>query len=250
MTTFQTSQVREWIGRTAYDNNGDKIGSIEDIYEDDQGGGPEWVLVSTGLFGGRHSFAPISGATPESDGLRLAWDKDTVKGAPNMDADGSLSQDDEQRLYSHYRMGWDDSDGVRGTETTTAAPAAPTNTADSAMTRSEEELDVSKRTREAGRARLRKWVETENVEVTVPVRREVAKLVTEPITDANRDAALSGPDITENEYDVVLTEEEVVVDKKVVPKERVRLETESVEETRQVSDQVRKERIAMDDDKR
>jgi uncharacterized protein (TIGR02271 family) len=94
--------------------------------------------------------------------------------------------------------------------------------------------------------RLRKWVETEDVNITVPVQREKARLVTEPITDANRDAALAGPDISEGEYEVTLHEERPVVDKQAVPVERVRLGKERVTERETVSGQVRKERIHVD----
>lgn len=113
---------------------------------------------------------------------------------------------------------------------------------------SPEEIYVHTESRQTGRVRLRKWVETEQVNVTVPVRREVARVVTEPITGENIDKAMGGPELTEDEYDVVLHEEQVVVDKQVVPKERVRLEKDVVEEQRQVTDEVRKERIGMDAD--
>ncbi len=76
------------------------------------------------------------------------------------------------------------------------------------MTRSEEELRVGTEKREAGRARLRKYVVTEQVQKTVPVRREEVRVEREPITDANREQALSGADITEGEHEVVLHEEE------------------------------------------
>jgi uncharacterized protein (TIGR02271 family) len=91
-------------------------------------------------------------------------------------------------------------------------------------------------------------VVTEEQQVTVPVRREEVRVEREPITDANLDAATSGPDIAEDEHEVTLREEEVVVDKRAVPKERVRLDTETVTEERQVSDEVRKERIEVEDD--
>jgi uncharacterized protein (TIGR02271 family) len=111
------------------------------------------------------------------------------------------------------------------------------------MTRSEEQLDVNKRTRQAGTARLRKWIETEDVEIRVPVRREKARMVSEPVTDANRDRAMSGGDLTTEEHEVTLSEEIVDVDKRVVPKERVRLETETETDEVAVDDTVRKERI-------
>jgi uncharacterized protein (TIGR02271 family) len=121
---------------------------------------------------------------------------------------------------------------------------------DDAMTRSEEELSVGTRDVETGRARLRKYVVTENVTKTVPVQREEVRVEREPITDANRDAALSGGDITEEEHEVTLRSEEPVVEKRTVPKERVRLDRDTVTEQQTVSEDVRKERIETDGDVR
>ena len=119
--------------------------------------------------------------------------------------------------------------------------------ADDAMTRSEERLTAGTRTEETGRARLRKYVVTEQQSVTVPVSREEVRVEREPITDANLDAATSGPDISEAEHEVVLREEEPVVEKTTVPRERVRLDTETVTDERQVTEEVRKEQIDLDD---
>jgi uncharacterized protein (TIGR02271 family) len=116
------------------------------------------------------------------------------------------------------------------------------------MTRSEEELRVGKAQREKGRVRLRKYVVTEQVEHAVPVRREKARIEREPITAENVDQATSGPEISESEHEVVLHEEEPVVEKRTAPKERVRLEKDVDVEEKQVSEQVRKERIEAEDD--
>lgn len=119
------------------------------------------------------------------------------------------------------------------------------------MTRSEEELAVGKTQREAGRARLRKYVVTEQQQATVPVEREQARVVREPVTDANAGDAMDGPAISEDEHEVVLREEEAVGSKKAVPKERVRLDKETVVENQTVTDEVRKEQIEVEgDDKR
>jgi uncharacterized protein (TIGR02271 family) len=107
-------------------------------------------------------------------------------------------------------------------------------------------LRVGTTQRERGRARLRKYVTTEQVQQAVPVRRERVRLEREPITDANLDAATGGPDISEAEHEVVLREEEPVVQKRAVPKERVRLDTETVTDERQVSEEVRKEQIEVE----
>jgi uncharacterized protein (TIGR02271 family) len=102
--------------------------------------------------------------------------------------------------------------------------------------------------REAGRARLRKYVVTENVTQTVPVSREEVRLEREPITDANRDRAMAGPAISEEEHEVVLREERPVVEKEAVPVERVRLDTETVTDQVTVDEEVRKEQIDTDID--
>jgi uncharacterized protein (TIGR02271 family) len=111
------------------------------------------------------------------------------------------------------------------------------------MTRSEERLHVGTESVPAGRARLRKYVVTENVTTTVPVSHEEVRLEREPITDANRDAALSGADISEEEHEVTLRAERPVVAKETVPVERVRLATETVTGEEQISEEVRKEQI-------
>ena len=118
------------------------------------------------------------------------------------------------------------------------------------MTVSEEELRVGTTEREAGRVRLKKYVVEEEVTKTVPVRREEVRLEREPITDANRDDATAGPEISEEEHEVVLHAEEAVVDKRAVPKERVRLEKDVTTEDETVSDTVRQERVDVDDSRR
>jgi uncharacterized protein (TIGR02271 family) len=121
-------------------------------------------------------------------------------------------------------------------------------TTDDAMTRSEEELRVGTMRRERGRARLRKYVVTEEVQTTVPVQREEVRIEREPITDANIDQAMAGPEISEEEHEVVLHEEEPVVEKRTVPKERVRMDKDVRTEEAEVSEQVRKERIEAEGD--
>jgi uncharacterized protein (TIGR02271 family) len=126
--------------------------------------------------------------------------------------------------------------------------AAGSGSTDDAMTRSEEELRVGTKTRERGRVRLRKYVVTEQQQVTVPVRREEARLEHEPIDETNRDRAVRGPQIRESEHEIVLHEESPVIEKTVTPKERVRLTTETREDEQTVSGDVRKERIEAQDD--
>jgi uncharacterized protein (TIGR02271 family) len=247
------NDVQQLIGRTAVDSDGSKVGKVGQVYLDDETGQPIWVTVSTGMFGNKQSFAPLYGSKQAGDDLQLAVATGLVKDAPKVDDDGHLSDDENDALYQHYAgylgtspSGNGQSNGgrhdlavepdVQGTDT-----SGPTT--DDAMTRSEEQLHVGTEKVESGKVRLRKYVVTENVTQTVPVSREEVRLEREPITDANRDAALSGGDITEEEHEVTLHAERPVVSKDAVPVERVRLGTETVTGEQEVSETLRKEQI-------
>ena len=329
MATIEKDRILSFRGQDLRDNDGAKIGSIEEIYLDTQTGEPEWALVHTGLFGTKQTFVPIRDASEADGSLQVPFEKSRVKDAPKVDPDGQLSQKEEADLYRHYGMSysesdsdsglgeqrggadtwadgessttgdasatggatttrdrtadWDDdtgrtgddevgttgdtssrgltdtrdgrsSDDVRGDADTSfgGAPAVGDDVSgpetDNAMTRSEEKLSVGTQEREAGRARLRKYVVTEQVEQTVPVRREEVRLEREPITDANADAAMKGADLSEEEHEVVLHQEEPVAEKRVVPKERVRLDKDVQTEERTVSEDVSREEIEVDGD--
>jgi uncharacterized protein (TIGR02271 family) len=252
--TIETAQA--WQGRTMIDPAGDKLGTIDAIYLDDETGQPEWATVTSGLFSAKTAFVPLAQAQDTGDSVQVPYDKQQVKNAPTMQADGSLSEDDEAELYRHYGLEYSEHRSDSGLPAGTADDTRDDTvgrdtsgpTTDDAMTRSEEELRVGTQARERGRARLRKHVVTEQQTVTVPVQREQVRVEREPITDANLDAATSGPAISEAEHEVTLREEEPVVEKRAVPRERVRLDTETVTDQRQVTDEVRKEQIEVDGD--
>src|SRR5215207_5779376 len=242
-----TQNVTEWRGQELLDNDGDKIGTIEEIYLDTDTDRPEWALVKTGLFGGKGTFVPLQQANPTPAGVQVPFEKSHVKDAPNVDPDGQLSPSEEQTLYRHYDLDYGDSRSDRDRSGGGRDTSGPTT--DDAMTRSEEELKVGTAQRETGRARLRKYVVTEDVQQTVPVQREEVRVEREPITDANIDNATDGPAISEEEHEVTLRSEEPVVDKRTVPQERVRLEKDVETDERQVSETVRSERIDVDDNR-
>jgi len=263
------NDIQRLFGTDVYEQDGDKIGSTAQVYLDNRTGDPEWVSVKTGLFGTKETFIPLDKATLSEDRIVVPFGKDQVKNAPKIDPDGQLSPAEEDELYRYYGLsstgGNLDTDRSY-TETSTTGYAATTGTdrdvdtrtersaghdtsgpnTDDAMTRSEERLVAGTRTEEAGRARLRKYVVTEQEQVTVPVSREEVRLEREPITDANRGAALDGPAISEEEHEVTLHAERPVVETEAVPVERVRLGKETVTDTERVSGEVRKEQIEFD----
>jgi len=253
-------QIPSLIDSTAYDPSGDKIGAIKQVYLDDRTDSPQFATVHTGLLGLKETFVPLEGAELQGDRVIIPVDKAQVKDAPNIDPDGSggaLTPTQVAELYRHYHLPAAPS-GTRDAYTADVDRETvrdeggrhsehATGRDDDAMTRSEERLNVGTETHEAGRARLRKYVVTENVQHTVPVSRERVRVEREPITDANREQALSGPDISEAEHEVTLRAEKPVVEKEAVPVERVRLGTETVTEEHTVGGEVRKEQIDTDE---
>ncbi|MGV9690515.1 DUF2382 domain-containing protein [Streptomyces sp. NPDC003444] len=278
-------QIHAVLDHPVYDAEGKKVGDAKHIFVDDATGLPEWVTVKTGMFGTSESFVPIKDAALVDDHLEVPYPKSTIKDAPNVDVDagGHLSESEEHRLFDHYGIAWDDAwqqanqpgeggwaHGGTGTGTAagmeagtgTGTATGPMGTAeefaaggaagraahtdDDAMTRSEEQMHVGVERTEAGRVRLRKYVVTEEVQQTVPVSHEEVRIEREPITDANRDEALSGPEITEAEHEVILHEERPVVETRTVPVERVSLKADEVVEEQTVSGEVRKEEIEVE----
>jgi uncharacterized protein (TIGR02271 family) len=249
-----------WIGRDAYDASGNKVGEITDIYYDDASGRPEWVAVKTGLFGTKRTFVPIHGSfVHDGNDLRLAFEKSTIKDAPRVDPEGHLSPSEERDLWAYYNY---DYAGTTESDKYGYGKAYGRERADEGydwrrsdtdtVTRSEEEMRVAEgRTerKETGKVRLRKYVVTENVKMDVPVTREEVRVTREPISgnaEGDRGNLHSGErsdDIGEVEQEVVTYEERPVVTKETVPKERIRLEKETVTDTETVEEQVRKEKV-------
>jgi uncharacterized protein (TIGR02271 family) len=242
-------ELTQVIGAQMYSDDGDKIGRVGQVYLDDYSQQPQWLTVNTGLFGTNESFVPIDRAEFSGDRVTVPFSKDHVKDAPNVAADGHISIEEEQALYRHYGLDYGTSTHAdTGKKSARVGRDTSGATTDDAMTRSEERVDVGTKSETAGRARLRKYVVTENVTQQVPVRKEKAVLEREPITEENIGRATDGPDISEEEHEVTLTEERPVVQKETVPVERVRLGKEEVTEDQTVSETVRKERIEAEGD--
>ena len=217
MAPLDIDTALEWRGRTVVDRDGDKIGKLEELYLDDSDR-PAWGAITTGLFGRRQSFVPLSAMQPDGDDLRVPFEKSRVNDAPNVDPDAQLSDEDEDRLYRHYGVGdaggsgdgadrrvaaRDEDAAVRDepVAASDAEPAAARAAADEGterpverdsgegaeMIRSEEEVSIGTRRQATHRARLKKYVVTEHVKQVVPVQRE-ADMRAEA-ADAERSAA-------------------------------------------------------------
>lgn len=223
-------------GSTVIDPNGDKIGHVEEIYLDDNTQLAEWVGVGRGFLATKRALVPLQGARVQAGELAVPYTKEQVKATPDIDAE-HIDQAAEERLYAHYGVDYSEARSDSG------LPDGRQGVAEGSITRSEQELSVSKERTEAGQVRLRKWVETEPVRANVELQHEVARVEREPI---NRPA--SGGDIGEQEIEVELYSERPVVEKQTIAKERVSLSKDVEIEEATVSDELRKEHIEVDGD--
>ncbi|MFC0360106.1 YsnF/AvaK domain-containing protein [Kytococcus schroeteri] len=281
-------QLRTLRDGDLYSVDGDKIGSIGEIYLDDRTNEPEWVTVNTGLFGTSQSFVPLAGATVTDNGLTVQYSKDKVKDAPRVDGDEHLDVEQERELYRYYEVSGDSAEVTERRSDDVAAGTAAAGTAaagvadrdrvdadrddvaagtaaagvadrdrvdadrdvadrvdtgDDTMVRHEERLNVGTERVDGGELRLRKYVDTEEQTVTVPVTTESAKVVSRPVDGNTVD---NGEAFREEEIDVHLESERPVVSKETVAVEEVGIETERHTENVEVSDSVRKERVEVE----
>lgn len=240
---FNAENLNDVVGSTAYDASGDKVGSVDQIYLDDRTDEPTWASVTTGLFGMSQSLAPLQGARFEDGALHLAHDKSKIKDAPRVEADRHLSPQEEDELYRYYGMDFADASNAEFTESHTDGGVDIEDSA--SVTRSEERLKVGTEQVEVGRARLRKYVTTEEQSVTVPVRQERLEVTREDIGERSGGRIEDSGEVVE---EVVLREERPVVDKETVDVERVTVGKETVTDEQTVTEQVRKEQVEVDGD--
>ncbi|SDF97447.1 conserved domain-containing protein [Blastococcus aurantiacus] len=278
------------IGSTAYGSDGESVGTVETFYTDDVTGATTWVSVSSGLLGRKQAIAPADDATFVDGRLQLSVPADSVSQAPRMSGE-HLAPEDEEALRRHYARGAaaggddverravvDDSerrpvvDGAATQASGTPAHAAPVHDVagggDGSMVRSEEQLRVGTEQVAAKRMRVVKYVVTEEVQITVPVRREEIRIEEVPMDALDTDGGVvtegeplqagyatdelaggtrAGGSLTDGLPDeIVLHTERPVVTVEVVPVERVRLTTEVVAGQTSVSETVRREQVTVD----
>jgi sporulation protein YlmC with PRC-barrel domain len=94
---------RSLIGRKAFDRNGHKIGTVDEVYRDDATGVPEWAAVRTGIFS-RDAFVPLAPSTLEKEALTIPFERSLIKDAPDFGVGRHLSPEQEVQLYRHYGL--------------------------------------------------------------------------------------------------------------------------------------------------
>jgi uncharacterized protein (TIGR02271 family) len=270
-----------FAGYTVYDQAGEKIGKVDDLFVDESDQ-PEYIGVKMGFFGTSSTLIPWQLATvDEANGrIDVSVDKDTAKNGPAFDDDREITPEYENHVYSYYGLQTAQGSEERGAygsyyseESTDAGTVGPgmsmgdTETGEfreHAVTdegvnqsqgddlededelrvqRTEEELAAGTREREAGALNVRKRVRTDREQLEVPTRREEVSVERVPVSEGTATEAQIG----EDEVRVPVTEEEVVVEKRPVAKEEVRIRKDVVEDTQVVEEDVRREEIDVDD---
>ncbi|WP_344482366.1 PRC and DUF2382 domain-containing protein [Nonomuraea monospora] len=273
------TEIRNLLDCHVVGSDGQSVGKVGQIYLNDHSGEPEWVTVRTGFFGMKQTFVPLANSRRSGDEIRVPFDKEMIKGAPNIDVDDRLSLNEEADLYRYYGMQPTDIPRQRTGEARTRGPVTGerergglageragdragltgerldmpgeragmrgglTDDRDIEMTRSEEQLHIGKETRETGRVRLHKYVETENVQQKVPLSHEEVVIEREPI----RDGETAG-EIQAEDRQMILHEERAVVGKETKPVERIHVRKQDVQHEETVEGQVRKERLEIDEE--
>jgi uncharacterized protein (TIGR02271 family) len=274
-----TAVEDQYAGYTVYDQSDQKIGKVDDLFldENDQ---PEYIGVKMGFLGTSSTLIPFQMATVEDSrqAIVVSTDKETAKNGPAFDDDREITPEFENEVYSYYGLQQaSGSSEERGSYSEYSAgdsgrvgpgmyegdtetgefvghseddeginQSAGSDLEDQdelRVQRTEEELTAGTREREAGAMKVRKRVRTDREQIEVPTRREEVSVERVPVSGDASEA-----EIGEDEVVVPVTEEEVVVGKRAVAKEEVRIKKDVVEDTQVVEEDVRREEIDVEDD--
>jgi uncharacterized protein (TIGR02271 family) len=245
----------QYAGYTVYDQHYEKIGNVDDLFLDENDY-PEYIGVKMGFLGTRSTLIPFEMArvNDERQLIEVAADKETLTKGPTFDDDREITPEFQNEVYSYYGLQRASTIEQSGTydayhaeqSTQTRGVANPTDVSyedEVRVQRAEEELRVGTRERKAGSIRVRKRVRTDREHIEVPTRHEVVSVERVPV-----EGEASEIEIGEDEVVVPVTEEEVVVEKRPVVKEEVRIRKDVVEDTEVVEEDVRREEVEVEDE--
>jgi len=252
-----------YAGYEVYSQDGERIGKPDDLFVDEDDN-LEYVGIWTDPLGTRSALVPAEVVTVD-DALRhmvVSRPKSVVEAGPRLSQDEELTPGLEERARAHYGLSsfkGVESRGSRGgygayyrgeaerAEKTGRSGAAEHGILEGdeeelRVRRSEEELKVGTREREAGAVRVRKRVRTDRERIVVPKKRVEVTVERVPV-----EGEAAGSEIRDDEIVVPITEEEIVIEKRPVVKEEIRIRKEVVEEAEVVEEDVRREEVEVDD---
>lgn len=268
-----TMQERELTGARVTGTDGQVIGTVEQVFNDDVSGKPVWARIRAGK---TSRFIPLGGTRMSADGFSVPFDTQKIMSGPDLGVERHMSAAQADELRRHYdltvptRAGQTvpSKTGQAGPAPTEQPGPAPTAKAGPAPTgqtvpaqagqpdgngsageewliRVEDRLTTAgTEVQESGRVRLRKYVDVEPVEQVLHVFHEEYEVERLPITPGEQ---VDSPS-TDGARELILHEERAVIKKEAVPVERVRLVAKKVQQDRTIRDELRKERIEVEPD--
>jgi uncharacterized protein (TIGR02271 family) len=234
-----TAVEDRFAGYSVYDPSNERIGKVDDLFVDENDS-PEYLGVKMGFLGTSSTLIPwgvVTGTDDENSRIEVSVDKETAKNGPAFDDDREITPDFENEVYSYYGLQQTGSTEERG------AYSGDSTEDELRVQRTEEELAAGTREREAGAMKVRKRVRTDREQIEVPTRHEEVSVERVPV-----EGEASEAEIGEDEVVVPVTEEEVVVQKRPVAKEEVRIRKDVVEDTEVVEEDVRREEVDVEDE--
>lgn len=258
-----TMHAQDIVGARVTSADGQVIGTVEQVFNDDADGTPVWAQIKAGR---RIRFVPLGGSRLSDEGLSVPFETRRIIGGPDISADKHMSAAQAEQLSRYYGLTVPRQGGERapeqatdtqartdtqaaqrpgaGTQAQEARQAAPPEARQGAeagtdwLVRSEERISVRTETVETDRVRLRKYVDVQPVEQGFQITREEYEVERVPIAEGEQLG-----DIAEGERELILHAERPMMAKEMVPVERVRLVPRQVTEDQTVRDEIRRERI-------
>jgi uncharacterized protein (TIGR02271 family) len=245
-----TGDLERYLDYTVVDRDGNKVGSVDAVWQD-HSGQPAYVAVKTGWLGlGKAHVVPAMGAevSDSTRKIRLPYTEDMIKNAPSFHHQDEIDEVAEVSISDYYRQhGYAGMSGTCGCEVGDAGTEGADRVArgdekdEARITLSEEEVKIGKREVEAGGIRLRKIIRTETVNQPVELQRE--EIVIERVPAKDRPTSRTDVAFREEEIYIPLRREEPVVEKTARTREEVRVGKKRETETREVTETVRREDV-------
>ena len=279
-----TESAYDFAEYTVYDIHYVKIGKVDDIFVGGNGR-PEYVAVKTGFLETRYTLIPVE-IVRVNDKRRLievAADREVIEEGPTFGDDSEITPEFERRVLGYYRTaprqapvareGYDAYySGAAGGERVAGWPGQNIEAHEYSSEkhsgtdrvinhhpgiddlndgyelggqRAQGELRAGTRERGAGSVNVRKRVRMDREQFRVPERRQEAR-VKHVSAEQGTDTA-ERETVEDNEIRVPVIEEEIVVKRRPVVKEELRIRKEAVEDEQVVEEDVRKEEVDVDD---
>jgi uncharacterized protein (TIGR02271 family) len=208
--------------------DGEAIGRVDALYYDLESGRPAWIGVRSEDEPNVRTLVPVEGTSATGEVVRVPFAREVVDAAPRVEAE-EIDEDTERSLAEHYGA-------QKALEDRDTAVISP-------IVRHEEALTIEKAREETGRVRLRKWVETEPVEIQVALERERVRVTRRPVGLP----APEGTELGEDEISIPVYAERPEVGKRVVAVERIRLEKSVRVEDVTIAEELRVEHVGVED---